>query len=134
MIKRESYDALIEEVDATGNYYEVNVNVQHMDENPSKKTGSDMVDEIKIGENIYYLEYTTQIEDKFAESEDGRIKLREGDYVQIDVKNTNQTMHQMIQSSLYGISGGKIGTISGQHTVLIVESTDGKFLRILEDT
>ncbi len=78
------------------------------------------------------MEYTTQIEEKFEETDDGIIRLKEGDYIQIDVKNVNQTIHQMIQNSLYGISGGKVGTISGQHTALVVESTDGGFLRIVE--
>ena len=133
MIKREDYSTLIEEIDATGNYYDVNINIQHMDENPAKKTASELVDEIKIGENIYYLEYTTQIEEKFDETDDGIIRLKEGDYIQIDVKNVNETMHQTIQNYLYGISGGKVGTISGQHTALVVESTEGNFLRIVED-
>lgn len=133
MIKEEDYYALIEGIDSTGNVYSTNVIIQHIDENPSKKTDSSVIDNIKIGENIYYIEYTTQIEDEFAKTDDGIIRLKEGDYIKIDVENINQTMHQTIQNLLHGISGGRVGTISGQHTALIVESTDGQFLRIVED-
>lgn len=123
---------LLQEIESTGNKYSTNISIQYIDENPSKKTGSDVADEIKIGENIYYIEYTSQIEDAFKKT-DGIIRLQEGDYVKIDVENTNETMHQMIQKSLYGLSSGNLGTISGKHVALVVESTEGKFVRIIDE-
>lgn len=42
-------------------------------------------------------------------------------------------MYQMIQKSLYKISGGNVGTISGKHTVLILESTEGRFVKIVDE-
>lgn len=126
IIKREDYDRLVEEIDSTGNTYEVNIIIGYIDENPSKKTSSDMTDDIKIGENIYYLEFTTQIENKFDETEDGVIKLQEGYYIQIDVENVNPTIHQIVQNALYGISGGRVGKISGTHSALVIGNTNGK--------
>ncbi len=101
----------------------------HIDENPSKKTSSDASDVTKIGENIYYIEYTKQIEEIFEEQ--GEVRLAEGDFVRIDVENTNQTMHQIIQNALYKVSGGNVGKISGRHTVLILESTKGRFAEVI---
>lgn len=58
--------------------------------------------------------------------------MSEGDFVKIDVENINETLYQTIQNSLYNVSGGKVGTISGKHTVLILESAEGKFVRIAQ--
>lgn len=132
MLKQEEYFKLLQEIESTGNKYDTDISILYIDENPSKKTGTDKSDEIKIGENIYYVEYTTQIEEAFEKS-GGIIRLQEGDYVKIDVENTNETMHQMIQKSLYGLSNGSIGRISGRHTSLIVESTEGKFARVIDE-
>lgn len=42
-------------------------------------------------------------------------------------------MNQMIQKYLYKISGGNVGTISGKHTVLVLQSTEGKFVKIVDE-
>lgn len=110
--------------------YNTNINILHIDENPSKKTSSDTSDDIKIGENIYYTEYTKQIEDIFETTNE--IRLSQGDFVKIDVENINETLYQTIQKSLYNVSGGRVGTISGKHTVLVLESAEGNFLRIVQ--
>lgn len=132
MIKQDDYNKLIQEIESTGNKYDTNISVLYIDENPAKKTDSDVSDDIKIGENIYYIEYTKQIEDEF-EDKGGIIRLQEGDYIKIDVENTNETMYQMIQKSLYSLSDGNIGRISGEHTSLVVQSTEGKFVKIVEE-
>ena len=88
-----------------------------------------MANEIKIGENIYYTEYTKQVEDIFETTDE--IRLSEGDFVKIDVENINETLYQTIQKSLYNVSGGRVGTISGKHTVLILQSSEGKFVKIV---
>ncbi len=59
--------------------------------------------------------------------------MQEGDYIKIDVENINETMYQAIRKSLYGLSDGNLGRISGEHTSLIVESTEGKFVRIIDE-
>ena len=58
-ITTSDYDALVTALYSTGNTYDVNMEIQVLDENPAKKTTQ--VDETKIGENIYYSVYTTQI-------------------------------------------------------------------------
>lgn len=126
MIRREDYGTLLETIDATGNVYTTNITILRIDENPSKKTSTDANDRIKIGENIYYVQYTAQIEDEFDKTPDGIIRLRGGDFVKVDIANENKTMYELIQGLLYNVSGGKVGRISGEHTALIIESTRGK--------
>ena len=59
--------------------------VKVLDEKPGKKTTQTTRD--KIGENVYYSVYTSQIKDKLEK--DGVYKVKEGDIVSVNVKNTN---------------------------------------------
>ena len=125
-IKQADYDSLLEKLEATGNVYDLRVSIQYIDENPSKKTSSDIADSVKIGENVYYIEYTTQIEEAFKKTDDGVIKLEAGDYVKVDVQNKNQTLYQNLKKTLYNLTNGQAGSIEGIHVGLVVESTDGE--------
>ena len=55
-----------------------------------------------------------------------------GDYLDIEAENINPTMYQNFQRSLYGISGGRVGTLSGHHMALILEPTKGQYV-VVED-
>ena len=125
-IKQADYDSLLEKLESTGNVYDLRVSIQYIDENPSKKTSSDIADSVKIGENVYYIEYTTQIEEAFKKTDDGVIKLEAGDYVKVDVQNKNQTLYQNLKKTLYNLTNGQAGSIEGIHVALVVESTDGE--------
>ena len=52
---------------STGNTYDVNMEFKILDENPGKKTTQAERD--KIGENVYYSVYTSQIEEAMENSE-----------------------------------------------------------------
>ena len=54
-----SYDKYIQTINSTGNTFDVQMEVQVLDENPGVKTTQ--TDQTKIGENIYYTQYTTQV-------------------------------------------------------------------------
>ena len=66
-VTQEEFSNLVQTLETTGETYEVNININNIDENPSKKDTSSVVDQVKIGENIYYTEYTTQVEKKLEE-------------------------------------------------------------------
>ena len=51
-ITMDDYNSLVSTLYATGNTYDISMEVQVLDDNPSKKTTQS--DETKIGENIYY--------------------------------------------------------------------------------
>ncbi len=125
IITEQDYNGLLEEVEATGNAYDLNIEIQHLDENPAKKTSSDVTDTVKIGENVYYVEYTTQIEEAFDNSADGTIRLVEGDYLKVSVENINETLYQVFKKLLYNLNSSELATISGTHAVLITNSAYG---------
>ena len=109
----EDYDAYIQKLNATGNSYDVNFEVQIADSNPGKKTENQ-----QIGDTTYYGVYTSQVQEKLNENKP--YNLKEGDYVNISVKNTNTTISQMIKSVLYSVTGDQSYVISAQASGTVV--------------
>lgn len=107
----EGYSEFISTLSATGNTYDIEMQIQHLDENPGVKVTQ--ADVTKIGENLYYNEYTSQIESRL--DEDKRIALKEGDIFKVTVKNTNRTIAEILRGFFYRISGDDTYQISGQH-------------------
>ena len=89
--------------------------IQQLDENPGVKTTQ--AETTKIGENVYYNKYTSQIEEELSQK--GRITLKEGDIVSATVKNTNKTIAEILRNFFYMISGDDSYQISGQHTAVV---------------
>ena len=59
-LTRAQYQDFQNNLQATGdNTFEIDITIQHLDENPGKKTSQ--TNYTKIGENVYYSEYTTQV-------------------------------------------------------------------------
>ena len=111
-ITPDAYSSFIQNITATGNSYDVEMEVQVLDENPGKKTSQTERD--KIGENVYYSIYTSQILDVVA-PDTGTPKtynLKEGDIVSVSVKNTNQTMSQQLKNFFYTVTGNNTYTIA----------------------
>ena len=119
-ITQDKYDKFIEAIGSTGNTYNVEMEVQILDENPGKKTTQ--TEKTKIGENVYYSVYTSQIEEKLKN--DGVYKLKEGDIVSVSVKNTNQTLAQQLKNFFYTVVGNDTYTIAASHGGIV--SATGK--------
>ena len=109
------YDAYLSDISSTGNSFDVEVLIQQLDENPGKKTTQ--AEATKIGENLYYNMYTSQVEDELNSK--GRITLKEGDLITVTAKNTNQTISQMLRNFFYMISGNDSYQIVGQHSGVV---------------
>lgn len=109
----EDYDAYIQKLNATGNSYDVNFEVQIADSNPGKKTENQ-----QIGDTTYYGVYTSQVQEVLNSNKP--YTLKEGDYVNISVKNTNTTISQMIKSVLYSVTGDQSYVISAQASGTVV--------------
>jgi len=108
------YDKLQQSINATGNTYEIDMELKILDENPGKKTTQ--TDYTKIGENVYYTKYTTQIMDDMIKNENsGGITLKEGDIISVDVKNTNKTIAQTLRNFMYVVSGNDTYQIGASH-------------------
>lgn len=107
----DEYDKFISTLSSTGNTYDIEMKIQHIDENPSVKTAQTEI--TKIGENLYYNEYTTQIQEKLDSNK--RIALKEGDIFSVTVKNTNKTIAETLRGFFYSMTGNDTYQISGQH-------------------
>ena len=114
-ITLDDYEAYLGELNSTGNSFDVEMLIQQLDENPGKKTTQ--AEATKIGENLYYNLYTTQIMDRLSSA--GRITLIEGDIITVTVKNTNQTISQMLRNFFYSITGNDSYEIAGQHSGIV---------------
>ena len=110
-ITLDDYEKYIQTISATGNSFEVEMQIQQLDENPGVKvTQAEMT---KIGENVYYNKYTSQIEEEL--NKNGKMKLKEGDMVSVTVKNTNQTIAQLLRNFFYQITGNDSYQIAAKH-------------------
>lgn len=110
-ITLDKYEKFVQTINSTGNSFEVEMKVQQLDENPGVKvTQAEMT---KIGENVYYTKYTTQVEEELNST--GKMKLKEGDMVSVTVKNTNQTMAQLLRNFFYQVTGNDSYQIAASH-------------------
>lgn len=111
----DKYDKFVQSIGATGNTYDVDMEIKRLDENPGKKSLQASQD--KIGENVYYSEYTSQIMDTLNTS--GSLKLKEGDIFSTSVRNTNQTISQQLKNFFYMVSGNDSYTIAAEHAGIV---------------
>ena len=106
----EKYSKFIEELTATGNTYNVEMEFKILDENPGKKSIQTSKD--KIGENVYYSIFTTQIENVINSGKN--YNLKEGDIVNVTVRNTNKTLSQTLKNFFYTVTGNDTYTKIGR--------------------
>ena len=108
------YNRFVQEINSTGNTYDVDIEVKVLDENPGKKTAETAYE--KIGENVYYTEYTTQVMDDLRDTANNNTKyLKEGDIVSVSVKNTNTTISQLLRNFFYRVTGNDSSTIGASN-------------------
>ena len=115
-LTKEDYEKFQEKLPSQ-NTYRIEIEIWRIDENPGKKTTQ--TNSKKIGENVYYCEYTSQVENVLFNGI-GKITLKEGDMVVVRVKNTNTTMSQELSplptsdlSTLSAESSGMV-TVNGK--------------------
>lgn len=133
-ITQNSYDALIQKLYATGNAYDVELEVQIISDNNLPKQVSiydkdkqtniikEQPEPTTIGENLYYSIFTKEIT---KELETNNIyNLKKGSRVIVRVKNVNQTMGTTIKNFLYSVIGKEIVAIKASATALV--STTGQ--------
>lgn len=106
-ITEEKYNKFLEKLSSTGYTFGTDMEVKVLDENPGKKTLQSTKD--KIGENVYYSEYTTQIEEELKSK--GYKNLKTGDMVLVTVRNTDLTLSQQMKQFMYKIVGNDTATV-----------------------
>ena len=113
ILTQDEYDNFVASLAATGNSYDVEITVQILDENPSKKTVSVSG---SIGDNVYYTMYTTQVLDAIAV---GDLVLKEGDMVFVSVENTNVTIGQQLRNLMYRVTGNDSSTVAASASGIV---------------
>lgn len=111
-ITMEEYEDLVNTINATGNAYDIEMEVKILDENIGKKSA--WTQGTVIGENVYYSVYTSQIVEVLENT--GIYTMKEGDIFSCTIKNTNKTLSQSIRSVFYSISTSDNYTIKASHT------------------
>lgn len=111
----DKYSSFVENISATGNSYDVEMELQVLDENPGKKTTQ--AEATKIGENVYYTQYTSQILNQLNPSSGvtKTLALKEGDIFTTSVRNTNTTLSQQLKNFFYKVTGNDTYTIAAEH-------------------
>lgn len=115
----ENYDKFVEELNSTGNTYDIEMEFKILDENPGKKSTQSVKD--KIGENVYYSVFTTQIIEAL-ESSNKIYNLKEGDIISVSVKNTNLTLAQQMKNFFYTVVGDDTYTLEASSSGLVLRS------------
>lgn len=124
-LSMDKYSKFVETISSTGNSYEVEMEINVLDENPGKKTSQ--AERTKIGENVYYTMYTSQIMDQINPSS-GTTKtlaLKEGDMFTASVKNTNTTLSQQLKNFFYSVTGNDTYTIAAEHGGIVTANGTG---------
>jgi len=125
-LTRAEYQNFTNRLAATGNVYDVEIEVHHLDENPGKKTAQSNY--TKIGENVYYIEYTTQVLKQIGIQTDNEVlnasaptmmTLKEGDMVYVSAKNANSTAAQNLKSSFLNVSNAGEYVISASSSGMV---------------
>ena len=122
----DKYNSFVQTLAATGNSYDVEMEVQVLDENPGKKTTQ--AESTKIGENVYYIMYTSQILDIIDQTKNGKnvvLALKEGDFFSASVKNTNSTLSQQLKNFFYKVTGNDTYTIAAEHAGIVTANGAG---------
>lgn len=120
----DKYSKFVENISATGNSYDVEMEAKILDENPGKKTTQAQA--TKIGENVYYSMFTSQILDTLDGTKNTVLKFKEGDMFSVNVKNTNTTLSQQLKNFMYKVSGNDTYTIAAQHGGVVTATGTGK--------
>lgn len=116
-VTQDDFNEFVSKLYATGNTYDVQLEHKIMTSNPNKG------DYDKLGENLYYSVYNSDIIDgaNGINNNDDYL-MKKGDYLIATVKNTNQTMGSQIKNFLYSIVGKDTYTIAGNASALVVNT------------
>lgn len=124
-IKPSDYEAYTQSIAATGNTYDVEIEVQHLDENAGKKSTVTSPD--LIGENVRYSTYTTEILDSMYKGKsETAYSLKKGDIVVVTAKNTNTTIAQSLRSFFYKVIGKGTYQVAASSSGMVVNSGTSK--------
>lgn len=119
-LTQDKYADYVQKIESTGNKFQVEMELQRIDENPAKKTANEQ--STIIGESTYYSLYTSQIEKELDTN--GTIYLKQGDIFSTSSVNESPTFAASMKNFFYKVTGNSLYTISGEHAGIVL--TDGQ--------
>lgn len=114
------YEKLVEKLNATGNVYDVQIEVQLKDDNPERKSVTSTSDSKVKGDNVSYSVYSNNITNKIIEEKE--YKLKKDDYVLVTATNVNVTIGSQFKNFFYKIVGKEVTTIGASKGATITNS------------
>ena len=120
----DDYDTLVSSLYATGNTYDIVIEIQVLDENVGKKETTTLTGEGSekiVGENLHYSRYTTQIMEELfpAPDKEGVVYMKEGDVITVSASNSNNTISQSLKNFFYSLSGNNTYSIVGSQSGIV---------------
>lgn len=115
-LSQNDYDSFVLTLASTGNSYNPEITIMKLDTNPAKKASGDIT---TIGDNTYYIMYTTQVLESLSEKP---LTLSEGDIVTVKVQNTNVTIANQLRNFMYKVTGKGDGTIVAESSGMVSKS------------
>ena len=125
-ITLDNYQRFTSSLQASGNTYDIDMEVKILDETRLKMATID--ENVKMGSTTYYSIYTSQIEDKIRVTETntvGQLILKQGDLISVTVKNNSETLSQTLKKFYSSATSGNLQIIaaSSSGTININGST-----------
>ena len=96
---------------------DVEMEIQILDQNPNIEENN--TDKTKIGQNLYYNIYTSQIEEKLGKDE--KIVLKEGDIISVNVKSTNKSFGQILKNIFYRVADNTQNKAASDSAVILID-------------
>lgn len=119
-IKPLDYEEYEQKLIATGNTYEIEIEIQHLDENFGKKNSTTSVE--MIGENQRYSTFDA-LEKMYPEDgEPQNYVLKKGDNVIITFQNTTPTIAKTLRTFAYKVVGKDVPDIAGSYATMVVNN------------
>lgn len=113
VIKLSDYEAFLNKISSTGNAFDIEFELQRLDENATKKATQGQ-HEVQ-NKNTYATYYTTQVMQMINSNAQGMLLLKEGDIITVKVKNNNTTLFQQLTKYVgnNSVAGKIVATSSG---------------------
>lgn len=116
-ITNDDYSDFRSRISASGNRYDVDMELKILDPNTVKKYILDSNSAV-TQQNTYYSLFSSQIEEKLSKvynteaDNSGEIILKEGDVISVTVKNNSLTISQSLKNVYYKLKGENLHIIA----------------------
>ena len=120
VITSSDFDEFVSQLNATGNTFDVQLEVQHLDSNVGDKTS--LTTGSLVGSTDTYSTFLSSIQSSPAYTDGNGYPMKKGDTIIASVKNTNTTIAQELRKFFYQVTGQGTYTIGASSAALVVNN------------